>query len=102
MKIKKGASLAGLQIQMRKVLIEADALWKENGQELVVTEGTGGTHSVGSLHYYGYALDLRTRDFDDAIKPGIAAALKGAVGKDYDVILHKTHIHVEYDKAKYL
>lgn len=89
-----------MQIQMRKVLMTADALWKEHNQELVVTEGTSGVHSSGSLHYYGYALDLRTRYFDAAEKPGIAGALKERLGKDYDVIIHKTHIHVEYDKAK--
>ena len=100
MKIKKGAIVAGLQIKMRPVLIEAEKLWKENGDELVITAGLDGAHSAGSLHYYGYAVDLRIRNFNASAKPGIAAALKKRLGNDYDVILHKTHIHVEYDKAK--
>jgi hypothetical protein len=102
MQIKKDVVLSGLKIEMRKALIEAEALWKENSQELVVTAGLDGLHSAGSLHYYGYALDFRIRYFDAAEKPGIARALKERLGGDYDVILHKTHIHVELDKAKHL
>lgn len=100
MKIKEGVSLIGLKIQMRKVLMVADYLWKEQGQELVVTSGTDGTHSAGSLHYYGYALDFRTRYFGDIQKKTIAAALQKMLGPDYDVIEHSTHIHVEYEKSK--
>ena len=61
MKIKKGVSLIGLRLVMRPVLIEADRIWDDLGQELVITSCTDGTHSPGSLHYYGYAVDLRTR-----------------------------------------
>ena len=102
MKIKEGASIAGLKISMRKALIEAEALWKEYGQELEIRTGLDGIHSAGSLHYYGYAVDLRTSYFDEAEKSGIAAALKSRLGEEFDVIIRKTHIHVELDAAKYL
>ena len=68
MKIKPGAVLAGLDIHMRPALIIADAVWKEYGQELMVTEGLGGEHSSGSLHYYGYAVDLRTHYFHKGVR----------------------------------
>lgn len=100
MKLKTGVTIAGLKIEMRRVLIKAEAIWKENGDELVITAGLDGLHSAGSLHYYGYALDLRIRNFNKSIVPGVATKLKNMLGSDYDVILHKTHIHVEYDKAK--
>lgn len=100
MKIKEGVILAGLQIKMRLVLIRADVLWSENGEELVITETLGGVHSPGSLHPYGYAVDLRTRYFKPENVPAIAAQLKKRLGANYDVVIHKTHIHVEYDKAK--
>ena len=100
MKIKEGASLQGLKIQMRKPLMVAEYLWREQGQELVVTSGTDGTHSAGSLHYYGYALDFRTRYFSDQTKRNLTDTLQKILGSDYDVIEHSTHIHVEYEKSK--
>ena len=40
MKVKYGVKLAGLKIQMRFVLKEAEAVWKEYGQECVITSAT--------------------------------------------------------------
>lgn len=94
---KEGVILAGLNIKMRKVLIEAEHIWKKYGQELVVTSGLDGTHSAGSLHYYGRALDFRTRYFTNEICNQVANELKANLPNDYDVVLHSTHIHVEYD-----
>jgi len=87
----------GLQLEMRKVLIKADRIWKQKGQTLVVTSTTDGVHSPESLHPYGYAVDLRTRYFDIADHGHIAFLLERQLGNKYDVIVHKTHIHVEYD-----
>lgn len=99
MKIKTNAVLLGLQLPMRKVLIEANKIWKDNGQELVITEGTGGVHSAGSLHPFGYALDLRTRYFkENGQVSRVAEELRKKLKTGYDIIIHKTHIHAEYDK----
>jgi len=97
MQIKDGVIIQGLQIEMRKVLIAADKLWKEFGEELVITAALDGVHSAGSLHYYGYAVDLRSRYFPEEDKHVIAKRLQAALGSDYDVIVHSSHIHVEYD-----
>ena len=101
MKVKEGVTLAGLKIEMRPVLICADKIWKENGQELVITEALGGVHSPGSLHPYGYALDKRTRYFKkEGQVEKVAQKLRDHLGSKYDVIVHSTHIHVEYDAVK--
>lgn len=100
MKIKEGVSLIGLKIIMRKVLITADHIWQKYGQELVVTSGTDGEHSAGSLHYYGYALDFRTRYFTEEEVKKVSVELRKLLGSDYHVVEHSTHIHVEYDKGK--
>ncbi len=97
MKQKKGVVLAGLKIVMRNVLIQANDIWDKYGKKLVVTAGLEGNHSAGSLHYYGYAVDLRTWYFSKVVKAKVARELQEALGSDYDVIVHKTHIHVEYD-----
>lgn len=98
MLLKKGVSLVGLKIEMQPVLVAASKIWKRYGQELVVTCGPGGTHSPGSLHPYGYAVDLRSRDFDSGTKTYVIESLQKELGCDYDVVFHRTHIHVEYDK----
>ena len=59
MKIKKGVSLQGLKLVMRRALQEAEKIWNILGEELVITSGTETyEHSAGSLHYYGLALDF--------------------------------------------
>lgn len=97
MQIKEGVILAGLDIKMRPALIEADKVWKAYGQELVVTAALDGVHSAGSYHYYGLALDFRTRYFTDDVKRAVWRELDDVLGSDFDVVMHSTHIHVEYD-----
>ena len=97
MQIKEGVILNGLQIEMRPVLIAAESIWKSFHQELVVTGGLDGEHSAGSLHYYGFALDFRTRYFSEEVVDKVAEDLRRQLGTDYDVIVHRSHIHVEYD-----
>lgn len=95
MKCKKGVTLYGLQLSMRKVLICADTIWRHTGRELVITETVGGVHSPGSLHPYGYAVDLRTRYFTQLQKKGVVKKLRELLPSNYRVIEHPTHIHVE-------
>ena len=98
MKLKRGVSLIGLRLVMRPVLIEADRIWEDLGQELVITSGTDGQHSAGSLHYYGYAVDLRTRYFNQEEKYKAYCDLVDALEYEgFNVFMHDTHIHVEFD-----
>ena len=96
MKLKEGADIKGLHILMRRVLREAEKIWKENGRPegITITAGLDGAHSAGSWHYYGLAVDLRNHYFDETTKQKVYLALKATL-PDYDVILHSTHIHVE-------
>ena len=97
MRIKSGVILAGLHPSMRTALIEADLIMKEHGFSLVITSGLEGTHSAGSLHYYGFAFDARTRHLEGKekeIHKEISDALPG-----FDVVLERTHIHIENEIA---
>ena len=96
MKIKQGVILSGLHPMMRRVLIEANVIWKEHGQELVVTSGLDGTHSAGSAHYYGCAMDLRTRYFTDIELSSIMIKLAQRLPTIYFIKLEKDHIHIHY------
>jgi len=100
MKIKKGVIIAGLKIEMRTVLRHAEEVFEEYGQELVITSGLDGVHSAGSYHYYGYAVDLRTRDMNKPDKEMAAKRLHHFlinISHKYDVVLESDHIHVEYE-----
>ena len=100
MQIKDGVVLAGLDINMRPVLIEAEKIWKRYGRQegVTVTSALDGVHSAGSLHYYGRALDFRTRYFSDEEKDAVFAELIDSLdGQKYDFVKHSTHIHIEYD-----
>lgn len=99
MKVKEGVDLRDLNIIMRPVLVLAARIYEENGQELVITSTGEGVHSPGSLHYYGYAVDLRTHYFDVPTQNRVFEALTVAL-PEYQVLLKDTHIHIEYDKAK--
>jgi hypothetical protein len=96
LKIKEGASLNGLNVAMRPALLEWEKICSAYGVECVVTAGTDGEHSAGSMHYYGYAVDLRTRDMTDIQKQTARTNMAAKLGLAFDVVLHKTHLHVEY------
>jgi hypothetical protein len=98
--IKDGASIAGLKIEMRPVMMAAEDIWKDHGREegVTITAGTDGVHSAGSLHPFGYALDLRTHYWKKAEISRVANELQEALGDDYDVVIHSTHLHTEYQR----
>ena len=87
-------------------LWQADELHKKiTGQEATCTSTGEGKHSVErSMHYtgaYGYghgqAFDLRIWAFETLQEQQeFRTKLKKKLGKDYVVILEKTHIHIHW------
>ncbi len=97
MKLKGNVTLAGLHLLMRPVLREAERIWKEYGHSdngVTITEALGGEHSATSWHYYGLALDLRTRYFSTEELDKVEKEMKRAL-PEYDIIVHSSHMHVE-------
>jgi len=68
----------------------------------VITSANDGTHMVGSLHYAGLAVDIRTRDLAPATIAQLAAKLRAHLNgqentnRPYQVVLETDHVHVEY------
>ena len=96
MKIKSGVNPFGVRNEITIALLVADGVWRDNGQELVVTSLNDSKHSRESLHYAGAAADLRTRYFSNP--ESVAQQLREALGNnpDYDVVVEKDHIHLEH------
>lgn len=95
MLLKLGVHIRDLKRPMNTALraIE-DVYLGATGHEAVITSGTDGSHMPGSLHYSGLAVDVRLPGIldDEVVK-----RLRTRLGKDYDVVIERTHIHVEYD-----
>jgi hypothetical protein len=81
-----------------RIFMVADEIWRDLGAELVVTSLMEGEHRNGSKHYVGDAADLRSRYFSEEKKLQAVRRLRASLGDDYDVVVHSTHIHCEYDK----
>ena len=71
-----------------------DQAFAEHGAE--ITGGTEGKHSRGSKHYSDDALDFRTRHVPVTQRRRIASEIRRRLAGLFDVVLHKTHLHVEY------
>ena len=92
----RGAKVNGIQPEMILAFVIIASVYDNYGVKCVITEGTGGKHSEGSLHYVGLALDFRTRDMTDKMAEVLVMKIKEALGDQYDVVLEKDHIHVEF------
>lgn len=91
--MKASTRVEGLSIEMLLGLVIANDLYRANGERMTVTSVTDGRHMRASLHYIGNAGDVRLPKRHPTM---IARELEKALGQDYDVVLEKTHIHIEY------
>lgn len=64
-----------------------------------VTSMNDSVHMRGSKHYTDNAVDFRTRDLTAADVQRWAAYIRTRLGKGYDVLIEKDHLHIEYDDA---
>ena len=62
---------------------------------MTITSTNDGVHKKNSKHYTDEAIDIRTRDMTN--REGTKNMIHHILGKDYDVILKDTHIHIEHD-----
>lgn len=84
-------------------MLEALVEWPDvdRPRELVVTSGSDGRHMVGSKHYTGEALDVRSQSFpSQAAKQRFRAALEAQLGPKFRVLLEQVgatseHFHCQ-------
>jgi hypothetical protein len=73
----------------------------ENGT-VWVTSANDGDHGYGSLHFDNRAFDIRIKNIIGHVGGEArlwAERMQIALGDEYDVLLEKDHIHIEYDPA---
>ena len=83
---------------IQRAMTIADAVSiADTKKEIVVTSLLDGVHSSKSLHYKGLAFDMRTHIYTQYEISKLMGYLKHMLGSNYDVVLEKDHIHIEYD-----
>lgn len=94
--LKPGVRINGIRPELLLGIMIAESVYSLKNRTLTITACIDGKHSVGSLHYAGCAVDLRTRDLPAGEPEEITNLLKSALGSDFDVALEKDHIHLEF------
>lgn len=98
MKLKQGVDLYGIRPELVAVFPIIEGICQKHGQELVITSAGDGKHSRTSLHYVGYAIDIRTRFWDREEALEITRELHQQLSQDYDSVFEGNHIHIEYQR----
>lgn len=89
-------NLDGISLEMIEAIHWVMLTCMHSGMEAcVLTSARDGKHAPGSLHQVGQALDFRNRNWPDSI--GMADSLRAKLGPDFDVVLEKDHLHIEFD-----
>tara|TARA_Y100000114_G_scaffold50443_2_gene46041 strand:- start:2717 stop:3037 length:321 start_codon:yes stop_codon:yes gene_type:complete len=102
LKIKDDTVQVDFYLQILFAIIVAKEVYDKYTTDLVITSGSerSAKHSPTSLHYSGMAVDIRTRNLPEGTKEEVYSLIKEALNVDYDVILHSTHIHIEYQPKR--
>jgi|TARA_R110000824_G_scaffold216127_3_gene402723 uncharacterized protein YcbK (DUF882 family) len=98
---KEGVLVNGLKPEILFGLQIAEGYFESMGiSEVVVTSVVDGVHSQGSLHYVGYAADLRIWAIEDNELDEFARGLSEELGVEFDVVLETDHIHMEFQPKR--
>lgn len=96
LKLKHSVNPSQIKPEINLAIQVALSLWsRQNEHVLTITSLADSQHSLTSLHYVGYAVDIRIRELHSDPKD-LSDALRDSLVSDYDVILESDHIHVEY------
>lgn len=100
LRFTSGARVAGCCPEIGLAITAALGVYDRHGKDCWVTSLTEGKHRRGSLHYVGAAVDLRTKHLPGGSQGpsarAVADQLRDALGPEYDVVLEKDHVHVEF------
>ncbi len=97
LQFKAGVHLLGLRPEMVAAMNVVASIYQERNLDCVVTSAVDGQHGRNSCHFKGCGLDFRTRNVHPSARNGLTEAIKSALGNEFDVVLEKDHLHVEWD-----
>jgi len=102
--VKPGVDLSDVHPAMVTAWPTIMQVFRRFGSDTTLTSGRDGKHMDGSFHY---TMPMRANDFRtwvddhgtqmrDITKHAIALDLQSQLGDDYQVIVERTHIHIEF------
>jgi hypothetical protein len=95
MLLKLGVDISRLEFHCRKSLVDVGFVYfNVANEETIITSTYEGNHSPGSLHYQNRAFDVR---LPKTKVNEVTTELKKHLSKDFDIVLERDHIHIEYD-----
>ena len=98
-KLKSGVRITGIRPELvLGIQIMASVFESMGLTTLTITSCMEGEHRQESLHYLGCAVDLRIHEMVEK-KTNILLVrdrLRDCLGPDFDVLVEKDHIHVEF------
>lgn len=98
--IKPGVSVTGLRPEMILALMAAQRVYADLGASVILTSALEGKHGYGSLHFAGLAVDIRIKNLRAGEAKIAASNIKEALGAQYDTVLEKNHIHIEFQPKR--
>ena len=100
-KVKKGADISQLNVEMREALQIMAAIYEKYGYQMTITSGNDGKHMSGSKHYVNNAVDLRIWGIaEDGFLQIIGNEMQEMLDlhkSGYQVVIESDHYHVEFD-----
>lgn len=96
LRLKQGVDLNGIKPELLVGIRVAECVYEAHNYDLWLTSVNDGKHGRGSLHYVGLAFDCRIHQIPTGIVDQIVTTLKTYLNEQWDVVLEKTHIHIEY------
>jgi hypothetical protein len=105
--LKPGVGIRGIQPETAVAISIVHNILAAHGIDCVITSIADGKHGHGSLHYVGKAFDVRhggdgtPQTYGGAfiapiLRPKLQNEFQNALGDEFDVILEKTHFHIEH------
>lgn len=97
---KRGVKVSHLNPKLITAIQSLDSVrMSVFGKSLVITSGNDGEHMKSSKHYTDDAVDVRTRDLNTQEKDLFTKIAQTMLGNQFQVILEKDHLHIEYDPS---
>lgn len=92
--LKAGVDISRLNRPIRRTLNVITIICADHSSDLIITSTYEGNHSPSSLHYSNDAIDIR---IIPEKTQQVVREIKEALGPDFDVIIERNHVHIEYD-----
>ena len=98
---KQGVLINGVKPEIVLAMnIIQHAIFDCSAQPCTFTSIVDGLHGIGSEHYIGHAVDIRTNHMSVELRSLVTRTIRERLTVEYQVIDEQDHIHVEFDPQK--